>query len=257
MVGCLAGSFVCLAVGGAIIERIVSESTQVTVFVVLLGAALLIVGFGLFGSQWAGKDTGTTLEIGPRWSVIITLVTTVIIAIEALWAYSVNNIVWTAAGVGALGGLAHEISQSKGTAFLPDSSSGGQGGGGGGGNGESYLGGLLGLILGGAAGFLTLSAATASTTVSVQFVVAAFSAGAAFKGIADAAASPSKTGSATGSGGGTPAWGQSPIGTLRNMVRIASLSFIFKGQSDSIGISHFHGRDHFSGTSHGCLALSG
>ncbi|HYB75507.1 MAG TPA: hypothetical protein VEC08_00975 [Nitrososphaerales archaeon] len=194
--GCLAGSFVCLAIGGAIIERIASESTQVTVFVVLLGVALLIVGFGIFGSQWAGKDAGKTLEIGPRWSVILTFVTTVIVAIWALWAYSANDIIWTAVGVGALGGLVHEISQSKGTAFLPDTTSSGQGGGGAGSNDtESYLGGLLGLILGGAAGFLTLSAVSASATVSVQFVVAAFSAGAAFKGIADAAASPSKTSS--------------------------------------------------------------
>jgi MFS-type transporter involved in bile tolerance (Atg22 family) len=117
----------------------------------------------------------------------------VIIAIQVLWAYSANDIIWTAVGVGALGGLAHEISQSKGTAFLPDTASSGQNGGKAGSkDNESYLGGLLGIILGGAAGFLTLSAVSASTTVSVQFAVTAFSAGAAFKGIADAAASPSK-----------------------------------------------------------------
>jgi len=193
IVGCLAGSFVCLAMGAAIIQGIVSASTPVTVFVVLLGVALLAIGFGVFGSQWAGPGAGKTIDISPGWSIIITFVTTVIIAFAALWAYSAKDAIWTAVTVGALGGLAHEIAQSKGTAFLPDTSSSGQA------NTkpdsnkeESYLGGLVGLILGGAAGLLTISTTSATTSVSTQFVVTAFSAGVALKGISDAAASPSK-----------------------------------------------------------------
>ena len=198
----------CLATGAVITQGIVSEGVPVTVFVVLLGMALLIVGFGIFGSQWAGESAGKSLDISPRWSVIITLVATVIVAFAAFWAYAAKDTIWTAVNVGALGGLAHEIAQSKGTAFLPDSSSGGQASGNpdkekagnenSGTNQESYLGGLLGIILGGAAGLLTLSATSASPAVSTQFVVTAFSAGVAFKGIADAAASPSKSGTTSG-----------------------------------------------------------
>jgi len=90
--------------------------------------------------------------------------------------------------VGAIGGIVHELSQSKGTAFLPSTSTSKDGAGAGGGGGESYLGGLVGIVLGGAAGLLTLS--TSSAQVSTQLVITAFAAGVALKGISDAAASP-------------------------------------------------------------------
>jgi len=192
--------FVLLCVGALVIVGAFSPPKWLTDVVVLLGAALLVVGCGMFGNEWAGTPK-VTLSTNGKWSVIATFVATVLVAIMSLWAYSAGNDIWTAVAAGALGGLVHEISQSKGTAFLPDSSpssadkkdekKGDE-------KGESYLGGLLGIILGGAAGLLTLattsgaSSSASSGDVSVQMVVTAFAAGVALKGISDAAASPSK-----------------------------------------------------------------
>jgi hypothetical protein len=174
-----------LLVGASMILGTLSASTLVTDFVVLLGLALLVAGCGIFGKEWTKEAPQQRPSLGVKWSVILTFVTTVIVAVTALWAYAVRNDIWTAVSAGALGGLVHEIAQSKGTAFLPDTSPSTADK-----NGESYLGGLVGIILGGAAGLLTLSASSAS--VSTQLVVTAFAAGVALKGISDAAASPPK-----------------------------------------------------------------
>jgi len=192
--------FVALVAAVLTILGVLVTVTLMTDFLAFLGLALIIVGFGLVGSQWAKKSEGKTIKIGPQWSVIITIVATVIITFMAIWAYIVSNAIWAATSVGALGGLVHEISQSKGTAFLPtetDTQDAGKAGK----SQESYLGGLVGIILGGAAGLLTLSAASATSaavvTVNTQFAVAAFAAGVAFKGISDAAASPPRSTSTT------------------------------------------------------------
>jgi len=204
---CLGGSFVLLAIGAAIIEGTVSTSAPVTAFIILAGMALLIIGFGEFGSNWKVKDPTKFPDIPAQWSVILTIVSTIIALFAALWAYAAKDVIWTVVCVGALGGLAHEIVQSKGTSFLPDTQSSGQNAGkkDNSGSQENYLGGLLGLILGGAAGLLTLSATSATSGVSTELVVTAFSAGVALKGISDAAASPSKS----SNGGNNPGQGTS------------------------------------------------
>jgi hypothetical protein len=200
--------FMVLMAGALMILKIVTASTLATDVVTLSGLVLVVLGCGIFGTQWSLKPVKGAPLLPPSWSIILTLISTVVVSVVALWAYVASNNIWTAVSAGALGGLVHEIAQSKGTAFLPDSSStGDQTDNPSAGapapplgkpaaktsktNEESYLGGLLGIILGGAAGLLTIS--VSSSTVSAQFVVTAFSAGVAFKGISDAAASPPKS----------------------------------------------------------------
>jgi uncharacterized membrane protein len=137
--------FALLSVGAFTILGVLSATPLVTDLVVVLGVALLVVGCGIFGKEWAKKMPKVSISVNAKWSVIVTFVATVVVALTSLWGYAAGNDIWTAAAVGALGGLVHEISQSKGTAFLPDQS---------GKQGESYLGGLVGIILGGAAGLL-------------------------------------------------------------------------------------------------------
>jgi hypothetical protein len=209
---------VLLLFGGASVSGALSAGLLETGIAIVLGLALLIVGCGAIGYAWSGGWPNPELSPSAKWSVIATFVTTSAIAVLALWAYAAGNGIWTAVAVGALGGLVHEIAQSKGTAFLPGTSSTapkGTGSGSVGGaaaanaaggttnpptgasaSGESYLGGLLGIILGGAAGLLILST-TSGPTVNPQFVVTAFAAGIALKGISDAAASPTVTQSTT------------------------------------------------------------
>jgi len=184
--------FMLLILGSFMVLGTVSEGAALTDSVVLLGLALLVVGFGLFGYGWAGGMPQQELTTNAKWSLILTLVSTAVIAFVALWANAAGDIIWTVVSVGALGGLVHEIAQSKGTVFLPGSSSNTLAGTG---KGEDYLGGLVGIILGGSAGLLTLavsSGTVVSARVTVQLIVTAFAAGVALKGISDAAASPTK-----------------------------------------------------------------
>jgi hypothetical protein len=179
---------------------VLKESALLTDSVMLLGLALAIAGCITLGSpwanKWANKSSGNPPHLDPGPSIILTIISTLIVLVTAMWAYAASNSIWTAVSAGALGGLVHEIAQSKATAFLPDSAGSsaspattGE---------ESYLGGLMGIILGGAAGLLTLAVSSTSSTtsttstVSVQSVVTAFAAGIALKGVADAAASPPK-----------------------------------------------------------------
>jgi hypothetical protein len=186
--------FVVLVLAALLVLGTVAASAAVTDSVVILGLALLVVGFGVFGYGWAGGMPQQALSANEKWSLILTLVSTALIAFVVLWANAVGDVIWTVVSVGALGGLVHEIAQSKGTAFIPGKASSTPGGAN---TGEDYLGGLVGIILGGAAGLLTLAVSSGTSTpskVSVQLIVTAFSAGIALKGISDAAASPPKTG---------------------------------------------------------------
>ncbi|MEA3201590.1 MAG: hypothetical protein QOE90_3018 [Thermoplasmata archaeon] len=106
------------------------------------------------------------------------------------WRHSFYAIL--AISLGALGGLVHELAQSKGTIFLPQKRS----------DGEFYLGSISGAILGAAAGalavqtILTTAAAPATSTPAAPILVGtaaeyllaftAFAGGLALKGIAEA-----------------------------------------------------------------------
>ena len=211
--------FVFLIFAGLIVIGQLTTAALGLDALVLLGLALLIIGCGFFGLSWTNREwPGAELSAGAKWSVLATIVTTVLVAFIALWADKANDVLWAVVSVGALGGLAHEIAQSKGTAFLPDQGSkpsnpthngnppppkGADASSHDKGSdtskddksdkGEDYLGGLVGIILGGAAGLLTLGATSGTaipTSVSLQVIVAAFSAGIALKGISDSAASP-------------------------------------------------------------------
>ncbi len=219
-----------LVVGTSTVLKITNFSSSWTYFAILLGLAVVVTGCGLLGYGWAGGWPEQTLTVNSKYSVVFTFAATVAVSVMALWAHSANNIIWTAVSVGALGGLVHEIAQSKGTAFLPGSSSPGtskhtsntniadtgkeapdpskgvadpakpaptstatsaqSGGGSSNDQGESYLGGLLGILLGGAAGLLAISTSSTPTTITTSFIVTAFAAGIALKGISDSAASP-------------------------------------------------------------------
>ena len=226
--------FIVLLMGGLTILGLLSLSGLWPVVLALVGLALLVAGCAIFGYSWTGRDwPGKELTSSAKWSLLATLVVTVSIAFMALWADKANNVLWTVVSVGALGGLVHEIAQSKGTAFLPGQGNqkprqetshdtghetghdgerdpgkaekGGHDGdekadhggddkdSGDSGKGEDYLGGLVGVILGGAAGLLTLGATSGAqipTQVGVPVLVGTFSAGIALKGISDSAASP-------------------------------------------------------------------
>jgi hypothetical protein len=77
--------------------------------------------------------------------------------------------------MGAIGGLAHEIVQSGGKFMFPDVDDS---------NGNYCLGGLFGIVAGGAAGVLLIES-LGVITVGRLLIATAFSAGLAFKGIAD------------------------------------------------------------------------
>lgn len=195
--------FVVLMIGIEMLRGAIATSELVTTSAVIAGLALLVGGSGLFGFNWAdGFSNLPRLNDVEKWSIVATFIVTVTVCVMAFWNYMAGSVIWTAVSVGALGGLVHEISQSGGTAFLPGTGQpkhdtgkahalapGAAGAGGGdGASGESYLGGLVGIILGGAAGLLVLS--TSYSFVTTQLVVSAFGAGVALKGISDSAGSP-------------------------------------------------------------------
>jgi hypothetical protein len=88
--------------------------------------------------------------------------------------------IWLAVAVGGLGGLAHEIAQSRGTVLIVERRADG-----------IYLGTIAGIILGGVAGLLAAKAflitpPTPAPTV-MQLIYESFIAGLALKGITEAA----------------------------------------------------------------------
>jgi hypothetical protein len=88
--------------------------------------------------------------------------------------------IWLAVAVGGLGGLAHEIAQSRGTVLIAERRADG-----------IYLGTIAGIILGGVAGLLAVKAflitpPTPLPTV-MQLIYESFIAGLALKGVTEAA----------------------------------------------------------------------
>jgi hypothetical protein len=103
----------------------------------------------------------------------------------ARYAWTMEFRAVLAIALGALGGLVHELAQSKGSIFFPQKRA----------DGEFYLGSMSGLVLGATAGILAVQsiltvAPTASSltgpTALYFLAFSAFTAGLALKGIAEA-----------------------------------------------------------------------
>jgi hypothetical protein len=116
-------------------------------------------------------------------SVIVTLAMGIALALLAWASAHFQWLLWLAASVGALGGLAHEIAQSGGRIMFFERHQDG-----------IYLGSLAGMVLGGVAallvirGHLMAQGAVAVTSVNtVQLTYEIFIAGLALKGVTEAA----------------------------------------------------------------------
>ena len=110
----------------------------------------------------------------------ITVLTLVIMALFAIVAWYSQSVIWLAVFVGALGGLAHEFAQSQGRVLIPKKNQDG-----------IYFGSLSGALLGAIAGILWVRGVvegSASNPSLNSFVIEAFLAGLALKGVTEAAA---------------------------------------------------------------------
>lgn len=113
------------------------------------------------------------------WSIIITVLVGVGLAILASVSAERNWLIWLAVSVGGLGGLVHEIAQSGGKILFFERKLDG-----------FYLGGLAGVVLGAAAGLLAIRGFLVDPNVQVnefELIYEAFLAGMALKGVTEAA----------------------------------------------------------------------
>src|SRR5207302_278748 len=120
-------------------------------------------------------------------SMIVTLLIAVGLGVVATitakqFAPTSPRVLWLAIAVGGLGGLAHEIAQSRGTILVVERRADG-----------IYLGTIAGVILGAVAGLLAVKGLLISPTSpatqpgAIQLIYEAFIAGLALKGITEAA----------------------------------------------------------------------
>jgi len=113
---------------------------------------------------------------------VITLVALAVIFLILWLSYEKQNVSLAVLSAGAIGGLVHEIVQSKGTYILPNTDD----------KGNFCLGGLIGVITGGLAGLILYQGLNTSTGLTVSGeLIPAFLAGLALKGVADAVNPPS------------------------------------------------------------------
>lgn len=93
-----------LIVGSLTIVGAVTALPWETDLLFLASLAVLIAGLGIFGYGWTAKAWPVQhLSVNAKWSVIITIVTTLAIAVAALWANAADNVIWTMVSAGALG----------------------------------------------------------------------------------------------------------------------------------------------------------
>jgi len=74
--------FLVILIGSSMLMGALKASPPITGFVVLLGLALLVTGCGMFGYGWAGSPN-LGLSRNAKWSLILTLLATVAIAVVA------------------------------------------------------------------------------------------------------------------------------------------------------------------------------
>ena len=125
-----------------------------------------------------------TFARNPAGAQTASLIAFALVIIFAALSYEWKHVFLTAVSAGAIGGLAHEIVQSRGTYILPHTDD----------TGNFCLGGLFGIISGGLAGLIMYSGLNLTTGIKVsgQLFTEAFLAGLATKGVADAVNPPRK-----------------------------------------------------------------
>jgi len=126
------------------------------------------------GETWTGEE---------KYSVIANIVLLIVLVAALNWALNHGSFWWVAVGAGGLGGLIHELAQSKGKMLFIKKYDDGV-----------YLGSISGIILGVVAGILILqNQITSNQTIeAAQLTKAtfdAFIAGLALKGVVDATSS--------------------------------------------------------------------
>jgi len=149
------------------------------------------------GTQLTQSATALGLSTGEIVSMIVTFAIAAGLGIFATiiarnLSLTSPRAIWLAVAVGGLGGLAHELAQSRGTILVVERRADG-----------IYLGTIAGIILGGVAGLLAvkgfLITPPAPAPTVMQLIYEAFIAGLALKGVTEAAGGQPVRQSATGS----------------------------------------------------------
>ncbi len=120
-------------------------------------------------------DNLATLSAKPYAGAIASGAFVLATFIVAIVSYS-SNLFAIVIAMGALGGVVHEVAQSKGTIVFPRPDL----------NGDYYLGALYGLVAGGIAGLILAQGVPASASATTQLVSEAFFAGLGLKGFSEA-----------------------------------------------------------------------
>jgi len=122
----------------------------------------------------------TKKAFGAVTQTVMAVVVVVILFILGLAGSLTESVLLLSVVVGCVGGLIHDLIQNKAVILYPSTSEEGV-----------YIGWILGVILGGAAGFIAYSSGVVSTTFDPKLLAAPFTAGIALKGVVDAAANTS------------------------------------------------------------------
>ena len=117
---------------------------------------------------------------GTVTQTVMAVVVVVILFILGLAGSLTESVLLLSVVVGCVGGLIHDLIQNKAIILYPSTTDEGV-----------YIGWILGVILGGAAGFIAYSSGVVSTTFDPKLLAAPFTAGIALKGVVDAAANTS------------------------------------------------------------------
>jgi len=112
-------------------------------------------------------------------AVMAGIVIIVLFVLGAVGAYAQSFLLLSVV-VGSVGGLIHDLIENKAIVLYPSSSTEG-----------IYIGWMLGIILGGAAGFIAYASGVIPTNFDAKLLLAPFTAGIALKGVIDSATNTS------------------------------------------------------------------